>query len=55
MKQLLFLLFFITSFCYSQGPIDGFFKGKKNLDLAASGFYQDSKKYYSGIGLINYS
>ncbi|MBL7900209.1 MAG: hypothetical protein JNJ99_16860, partial [Crocinitomicaceae bacterium] len=37
------LIFFNVA---AQGPLDGFFKGRKNLDLALSGFYQHSEKYF---------
>ncbi|MBK9190270.1 MAG: hypothetical protein IPM77_01575 [Crocinitomicaceae bacterium] len=37
----------------AQGPLDGFFKGKNNLDLALSGFYQHSEKYF-GATNFNY-
>jgi len=47
-------MLFFSSSVFSQGPVDGFFKGKGNLDLALSGFYQNSAKFYDGNGLIDY-
>ncbi len=42
-----------TSFC--QGPVDGFFKQKKELDFALSGSYNYAPKYYAGTNLIDYA
>jgi hypothetical protein len=52
--RLLIAIIFITNLSLAQGPVDGYLKGKGNLDLALSGFYQHSEKFYSGLGLINY-
>lgn len=54
MKKLVFVVFIFPIFVFSQGPVDGFFKGKGNLDAALSGTQQNSTKFYSGLGLINY-
>ena len=52
-KFLLFVLFFPID-TFSQGPVDGFFKGKGVLDLALSGAYQHSEKFYAGFNSITY-
>lgn len=44
----------VSNLAIAQGPVDGYLKGKGNLDVALSGFYQHSEKFYSGLGLINY-
>ncbi|MBK7131174.1 MAG: hypothetical protein IPM74_15500 [Crocinitomicaceae bacterium] len=54
MNRLLLLFFIIPAYASGQGLVDGFFKGKNKLDLAISGFSQNSDKFYDGIGLINY-
>lgn len=38
----------------AQGVVDGFFKGKGNLDIAISGTYQHSNRFYAGTNLFNY-
>ncbi|TNE53245.1 MAG: hypothetical protein EP338_11965 [Bacteroidetes bacterium] len=48
-----FCLLFLSSGLLAQGLIDGFFKGKGNLDLAVSASYQQAKQYYAGRNLIN--
>ncbi len=52
--RLLLVLLFISNYTLAQGPVDGYLKGKGNLDLALSGFFQQSQKFYAGQGLINY-
>lgn len=49
------LIFFLHILIHvsAQGPLDGYFKGKKNLDVALSGFYQHSEKYF-GATTFNY-
>lgn len=55
MKNLTLLLVFGSVFCASaQGPIDGFFKNKGELDLALSGTYATSDQYFGGTSKINY-
>lgn len=39
---------------HSQGLVDGFFKGKGNLDLALSGFTQNSSIYFAGDTRFDY-
>lgn len=55
MKYIL-LLFSFLSFAqsFSQGPIDGFFKSKNDLDIAVSGSYSSAPKYFAGTNLIDY-
>lgn len=53
MKYSIILILLFCSIGYSQGVIDGFFKGKNNLDMALGGFYQHSEKFY-GITTFNY-
>jgi hypothetical protein len=48
------LLLLFSSEVFSQGPVDGFFKGRGNLDLALSGAYQHSEIFYAGFTAINY-
>ncbi|MBI3136078.1 MAG: hypothetical protein HYZ14_15480 [Bacteroidetes bacterium] len=54
MRVFILTLFFSTA-AFSQGPVDGFFKGRGNLDLALSGAYQHSGKFYDGIAAFNYT
>ena len=39
---------------WAQGPIDGFFKGKRNLDLALSGGFQTADTYVGSNGPFTY-
>lgn len=48
----LLILFLISTFSFSQGRVDGFLKGKGNLDIAVSAFYEANSKYYAGTNLI---
>lgn len=51
------LIFGFSLFCHlswAQGAIDGFLKGRGNLDMALTGAYQHSTKYYDGLGLYDY-
>lgn len=56
MKNLLlfcaFLLFVHST--HSQGLLDGFSKGKGNLDVVLGGSYQTAKTYYAGTTKIDY-
>lgn len=54
MKKFLLILFFFPVDSFSQGPVDGFFKGRGNIDLALSGAYQHSEKFYAGFNTITY-
>lgn len=54
MKRIIFLLFFFPFLSFGQGPVDGFVKGKGNLDLALSAAYQHSGRFYAGTTLIDY-
>jgi len=54
MKNSIFILFVLVSFqVISQPIVDGFNKGKGNLDLVGSYTYDSFKKFYSASGLIN--
>jgi hypothetical protein len=56
MKTVLFILALTTSaFSYSQGLIDGYFKGKGNIDIAASSFFQTAKSYFAGFTEVSLS
>ncbi|MGB0933197.1 MAG: hypothetical protein ACPGU5_02880 [Lishizhenia sp.] len=51
------LLIIIALFCFSltgesQGLLDGFLKGKNNLDLAFSAFHQTSNQFYAGVSKV---
>lgn len=47
MKNYFLLIFFIpASFLFSQGPIDGYLKGKGNLDMAVGMNFSRSKDYF---------
>jgi hypothetical protein len=47
MKYFKFILFFITvPISFSQGPIDGYLKGKGNLDVAIGMSFSRAKNYY---------
>lgn len=50
MKTALLFVFItgISFFGISQGLLDGYLKGKKNLDLAFSAVYESSEKFYAG-------
>ncbi len=55
MKSIVFtLILFVSPFIGAQGLIDGFFKGKGNLDLAFSANYQRSTEYFAGYNKIKY-
>lgn len=54
-KALLSALLLGSCFARCQGLVDGFFKGKGNVDVALSATYQGSSKYFAGTNLINYS
>lgn len=48
---------FVTMFCtrlFSQGPLDGYFKGKKILDVAISGGVQTATTYTGANGPFDY-
>lgn len=45
---LLALVLAISTYSFSQGLIDGYFKGKGNIDIAASGFFQTTRNYFAG-------
>ncbi len=52
MKKIFLLLILSLVFClktentYSQGPLDGYFKGKNTLDFVVSAGVQNANKYY---------
>ncbi len=48
------ILFLASTTGFSQGPIDGFFKGKNNFDIAGTFAYQHSETYYKGLDEIIY-
>lgn len=48
------LLIFSILPCFGQGPIDGFYKGKNNLDIALSGGFQTADTYVGSFGPITY-
>lgn len=48
------LLLFLPLAHFSQGPVDGFFKGKGKLDLALSGGWQSAQNYIGGQGAFAY-
>jgi len=54
MSKLLLVILFYPLSLFSQGPVDGFFKGKGNLDVALSGAFQYSEKFYAGFNTITY-
>jgi len=54
MSKFHFVILFFSFSAFSQGPVDGFFKGKGNLDLAISGSFQHSEKFYMGFNTIDY-
>jgi len=51
-KFLIITLFFVSN-SFAQGPIDGFFKSKNELDIAVSGSYSSAPKYFAGTNLID--
>ncbi|MFD1550560.1 hypothetical protein DNU06_16415 [Putridiphycobacter roseus] len=56
MKQLIIGWFIWCSvFTFGQGRVDGFLKGKGNLDIALGSNYEANKQYYAGNNLINLS
>ncbi|MCJ8288214.1 MAG: hypothetical protein HRT58_02700 [Crocinitomicaceae bacterium] len=51
------LLIFTLSICsisFSQGLIDGYFKGKGKVDIALSGFYQKAESYFAGVDELQF-
>jgi hypothetical protein len=57
-KQSLLPLFFTSLFFHplkAQGPIDGFLKGKRTLDLAFSGGFQQAETYIGANGPFAFS
>jgi hypothetical protein len=55
MKTLLFCIISFSFLGNSQGLLDGYLKGKKNLDLAFSAVYQTSSTFYAGTNRIELS
>lgn len=54
MKNIFVLLIFLISFtAFGQGLLDGYNKGKGNLDIAISGTYQSSQKFLTVNGSVN--
>ena len=49
------LLLLVSTASIGQGRVDGFFKGKGNLDIALSSNFEVNPKYYAGTNLINLS
>lgn len=45
----------ISTFGFSQGLIDGYFKGKGKLDIALSSFFQKTETYFAGTTPISLS
>jgi len=53
MKILLIILIILFPYLsFGQGRVDGFFKGKGNLDIAIGATYETAPKYYAGTNLI---
>ena len=53
MKKLIIILTCLISVQLSaQGVLDGYFKGKGNLDLAMSGFFQSSQDFFAGTNKV---
>lgn len=52
--RLLALIFLAPVIAFNQGAVDGFFRGKNNLDLAIGAFSQNSNKYF-GITTFDYN
>lgn len=54
MKVLPIVLFVLLStFSFGQGRVDGFFKGKGNLDIALGSNFEANPNYYAGTNLIS--
>lgn len=53
----IFLLFnlFICASPKAQGPLDGYFKGERVLDMVFSGGFQTANEYYGGEQTFDYS
>ena len=43
---------FIPLFLFSQGPVDGFYRGKGNMEIGVSGGTSINKKFFAGTDLI---
>ncbi len=57
MKKYVLIFLQVTFFVpviFSQGPIDGFLKGKNVLDMAVSGGYQNATEYFGNAGKFDY-
>ena len=52
---LLSLSFLVAFTITAQGPLDGYFKGRKVLDIAVSGGVQTANMYYKADGPFDYS
>lgn len=46
------ILFFTSFFVHSQGPIDGFSKGKNNFTAGLSYNYEKTQKFFAGTDLV---
>lgn len=57
MKNILCIAIIILSFstCFSQGRIDGFYRGNENLSLVLGGGFEDSQAYFAGTDKIDLS
>ncbi|MFK8037830.1 MAG: hypothetical protein AB8B74_06040 [Crocinitomicaceae bacterium] len=52
MKLIAITFLMITSWSFGQGRVDGFFKGKGNLDIALGSNFEANPNYYAGTKLI---
>lgn len=53
MKKIIIIFICLISLQLSgQGVLDGYFKGKGNLDLAISGFHQSSQDFFAGTDKV---
>lgn len=55
MKYNLLFFIFLTLNCFSQGKIDGFYRGKGNGTAVLGIGFEDSKKYYTGRTQVDLS
>lgn len=53
MRGIVIVMIMTSVLAYGQGRVDGFFKGKGNLDIAIGTNFEANPKYYAGTNLIN--
>ena len=51
----LYYLITLSGVCYTQGRVDGFYKGKGSIDLVIGGGYEFSNSYYAGKNKVGIS